>query len=110
VRELTVEFDCRQVSLIENVAIFVVVTAAEPCLSCASGQSVRPLDIAPVAQLQNRVQPCGVKREQLGELVTPADLLSQLEIVRQTCLRGQPALQAASDPAACIVQRPGGAG
>ncbi|HUA43266.1 MAG TPA: hypothetical protein VMA32_16955 [Streptosporangiaceae bacterium] len=107
-RELTVEFDGRQVSLVEDVAILVVTTATESGLPFARGQPMRSLDVPVIPQLQNRMQSGRVQCEQLRKLRPPAHLWSQLEVVGKTCLRRQPALEAADNPAACVVQRPGG--
>jgi hypothetical protein len=61
VGESAVEFNGRQESRIEHIAILVVVATAIPALPLAGRQSVWALDVFAVSALQNRVQAGGVE-------------------------------------------------
>lgn len=72
-------------------------------LTPTAWQPVRPLDVALVALLEDRVQSGRVERQQLAERAAPADPRPSRERPGELRLSCRAALQAAQDPAAGIV-------
>jgi hypothetical protein len=79
VRRITVQFDRRAIRLVQHIAVLVVIAAAELNLARRPRQPVRPLDIALIAPLQDRVQSSRIGSQQFAQFRTPANLGSQFQ-------------------------------